>query len=152
MKSKTEKTLSLPFVNLTNFAIYFSSSSPFLKSLSSTLFICSCLLTSTFSLPLNLVTISFVFSKFTFFFQISCFAVKPFYLTKYFTLPHIILLLRIFSTFLFSSLSISIGFSSSTFCLFISLLYLTTLLTFTTGWILIKAGNLSLTTLVNTTS
>ena len=68
------------------FAIYFPSNSPLLKSLSSTIFNFSCLLTSVFSLSLNSATTSFTFFKSFFFSHISCFTINPFHYTKYFTI------------------------------------------------------------------
>jgi len=85
-------------------------------------------------------------------FHISCFSINLFYCTKYFITSLIFLLFRIFSVFYSLTSFTSIGFTSSLFCPSTSFLYQTTWLTFITRWILIKAGSLILTTLVNTTS
>ena len=93
----------------------------------------SCYLTSTFILSLNLSTNFFAFSKSSSFSYILFSAMNPFQCTKYFAISYTFLLFKIFSTSYFSTSSTSTGFSSFTFCLFIDSLYLTTLLTFTTG-------------------
>ena len=87
-------------------AVYFSSNFSLLKFLSSILSIISCLLTSALSLPSNSTITSFASSKSTSFSQILYSAIKSFYLTKYLTHSHTILLLRILSTSYFFSPSI----------------------------------------------
>ena len=132
--------------------MYFSSSSPLLKSYFSTMSSFSYLLTSALSLSLNSTTAFFAFSKSFFFFYISCFTINPFHYTKYFTILLILLLFNIFSTSHSFTSFTSIGFIFSIFYPSTGFLYLTTQLTFTTGWILIKVSSLNLTTLVNITS
>ena len=132
------------------FIIYFSSSSPLLKSLFSTIFNFSCYLTFTFILPLNSTTTSFIFFIFSFFSQLLCSAVNLFHYTRYFTILFIFLLFKIFSTFYFLTPSTSTGFAFFTFYSSICSLYYTIQLTFTTRWILIKVGSCSLTILVDT--
>ena len=80
------------------FAVNFPDNSPLLKSLSSAISSFSCLLTSTFILPSNSSNTSFACPKSSFFFYISCSAINPFHLTKYFSIPLIFLLFSIFST------------------------------------------------------
>ena len=77
------------------FTIYFSSNSPFLKSLSSAMSNFFCHLTFAFILPLNSATTSFVFSKSFSLSQESCSAINSFHHTRYFITPHIFLLLKI---------------------------------------------------------
>ena len=114
------------------FAINFPGNSPLLKSLSSAISIFSYLLTSVFILLLNSSNASFAFPKSSFFSQISCSAINPFYCTKYFFVSLIFLLFNIFSTSHFLTPSTSIGFPSSFFCPPTCSLYCTIQLTFTT--------------------
>jgi len=123
-----------------------------LKSLSSTLSIFSCFITFILSLFSNFITVFFAFSKSTSFSCILSSAIKLFYLTKYFIYSYTILLLRIFSTFYSCFLSIFIGFSSFTLYPSTYFLYITILLKFSTGWILINTSSLSFAISVNTTS
>ena len=134
------------------FAVYFSSNSPFLKSLSSTISNFSCLLTSAFIHSLNFSITSFAFYRSSSFSHESYSAINPFYCTKYFTTPLIFHLFKNFSTSHSSTPSTSTGFTSSAFCSFTCSLYCTTQLTFTTRCILIEVGNRNLTILVDTTS
>ena len=133
------------------FAIYFPGNSPFLKSLSSAISNFFCFLISAFNLSSNSATTSFVFSEFSSLSQLSCSAINPFYLTKYFIIPLIFLLSNIFSTFHSLTSSIFTNFTSSTFCIFTCFLYHTIQLTFTTEWILIEMDSCNLTILVDTT-
>ena len=64
------------------FAVYLSSNSSLLKFFSSTKSNFFHLLTSTFILLSSSTTNSFAFSKYSFFFQLSCSAVNPFHHTK----------------------------------------------------------------------
>ena len=134
------------------FIINFSSSSPLLKSFSSTISIFSYLLTSTFIFLSNSSKASPAFFKFSFLFHIFLSAVNPFYCTKYFSTPLIFFLFKIFFTFHSLTSSTSIGISSSFFCPLTCSLYYTIQLTLTTGCILIKVGNYSLTMFDETTS
>ena len=97
-------------------AIYFPGSSPLLKLFSSIQSNSSCLLTSVFTLSSNSITNFFIFSKSSSFSQLSCFAVNPFYHTKYFVTPLTFLLFNIFSTSHSSTPSTFIGLTSSFFC------------------------------------
>ena len=130
----------------------FPSSSPLLKSLSSAIFILSCLLTSALILPSNSFMVSSAFFKFSILFQVSPSAVNPFHCTKYFSTPLIFFLFRIFSTFHSSTPSTSTSFFSSFFCLFTYSLYCTIQLMLTTGCILIKISSCSFTIFNKTTS
>ena len=132
--------------------MYFPGSSPLLKSLSSVIFIFSCLLTSIFILPSNSSNTSLTFPKSSLFYHISLSAINPFQHTRYLSIPLIFLLFNIFSTSYSLTPSTSIGFPSFFFCPPTCSLYHTIQLTFTTGWILIKIGSRNLTALVNTTS
>ena len=141
------------------FAIYFPGNSLLLNysvfGFNFTLYlfsIPSCLLTSVFLLPSNLSTNSLVFSKFSSFSHVSFSAVNPFYLTKYFITFLTFYLIKIFSIFHSLTSSTSTGFGSSTLCSFISFLYHSILLTFTTRWILIEAGSFNFTAFFDTTS
>ena len=98
------------------FTVNLSGNSSLLKSFFSPVSNFSCLLTSAFSLPLNLSTNSFVFSRSSSFFYVSFSAINPFYHTKYLSTPLTFLLFSIFSTFYSSTPSILIGFPSSFFC------------------------------------
>ena len=110
------------------FTIYFSSNSLLLKSFSSTKSNLSCFLTFAFIFLLNSATNSFVFSKFSFFFQLLCFTVNLFYCTKYFITPLTFLLFNIFSTSHSLTPSTVISLTSSFFLSFylISALYYST--------------------------
>ena len=132
--------------------MYFSSNSSLSKYLSSVISNFSCFLTSVFSLPLNSVTTSFVFSKSSFLSQLSYSTVNSFYLTKYFTTLLTFCLFNIFSTSHSLTPFTSIGFTFSTFCSSTCSLYLTIQLTFTTGWILIELDSHNFTALVDITS
>ena len=116
------------------------------------MFIFSCLLTSVFTLSSNFATIFFAFSKSFFLSQLLYSAVNLFHHTKYFTTLSTFLLFNIFSISHSLTPSISTNFTSFTFCLLTCSLYHTAQLTFTTRWILIKAGSHNLTALVDTTS
>ena len=133
------------------FAIYLPRNSPLLKFFSSAISSFSCLLTSVLIFPLNSATHSFAFSKSSSLSQLSCFAVNLFHCTKYFTTFLTFCLFNILSTSHSLTPSISIGFTSSFFCLPTWFLYHTIWLTFTTGWILIEMDRCNLTTLVNIT-
>ena len=98
------------------FAVNLPGSSPLLKSFFSPVSNFSCLLTSVFSLPSNLSTNSFAFSRSSFFFHVSFSAVNLFHHTKYLSTPLTFLLFSIFSTSHSSAPSILIGFPSSFFC------------------------------------
>ena len=100
------------------FAIYFPSSSLFLKSLSSAISNFSCFLTSVSILLSNPLTNFFVFSKFFSFSQLSCSAINLFYCIKYFTTPLTFLSFRILSTSHSLTPSTSIGLTSSFLYLF----------------------------------
>jgi len=113
LKYSFSNFLSFHLYNI--FTIYFPSSSPLLKSHSSTQSNFSCFLTFTLSLSSNSAIISFVFSKSSFFFYISLFAVNPFHHTKHFITPLIFLLFKKFSTSYFLTPFISTSFTSSTF-------------------------------------
>ena len=107
---------NFPLSHLYNiFAVNFPGSSSLLKSLSSTISIFSCLLTSTFILPLNFSNTFFVFPKSSFFSQMSCSTINPFHHTKYLSTSLIFVLFNIFSIFYSLTFSTSIGFSSSLF-------------------------------------
>ena len=134
------------------FAINFPGNFPLPKSFSSAISNFSCLLTSVFILLSNSSNTFLAFTKAFFLSQVLCSAVNPFHRTKYFFTPLIFLLFNIFSISHSSTPSISIGFSSSFFCLSTDFLYRTIRLMFTTGWILIKIGSHNLTALVDTTS
>ena len=99
------------------FAIYFHNNSSLSKSLSSTIPSFSYCLTSVFFLSSNFITTSFIFYKFSSFFQISCSTINLFHLTKYFMTPLIFLLFKIFSTSYSSTSFTFTSFTSSTFCL-----------------------------------
>ena len=114
------------------FTINFPSNSPLLKFFSSAISIFSCLLTSTFILPLNSFTNSLACSRSFFLSHISLSAVNLFHHTKYFLTPLIFLLFNIFSTSHSSTPSTSIGFPSSFFCPSTCSLYHTIRLMFTT--------------------
>ena len=101
-----------------SFAIYFSGNSALLKSFSSAQSNFSCLLIFVFILPSNSAISSFVFFKFSSFFQLLFSAVNSFYHTKYFVTPLTSLLFKIFSTSHFSTPPTSTGFSFSFFCPF----------------------------------
>ena len=108
---------NLPSSHLySNFAVYLPSNFPLLNSLSSTISILSCLLTSAFIRPSNSSNAFFAFSKFSLFSHVSYSAVNPFHHTRYLSTPLIFLLFNIFSTFHSSTPSISIGFPSSFLC------------------------------------
>ena len=98
------------------FAVYFPGNSFLLKSFSSTISNFSCYLTSASILLLNSATNSFVFSKSSFFFQLLCSAMNPFYHTRYFITLLILLLFKIFSTSYSLTFSTSTGFTSSFSC------------------------------------
>ena len=66
----------------------------------------------------NSFTKSIIFSKFSNFFQVSSFAIYPFYLTKYFSFSLTSLLFNIFLTLYSFSPSISTGESEIFFCIF----------------------------------
>ena len=74
-----------------NFAVYLPSNSLLLNSLSSTISILSCLLTSAFICPLNFFNAFFVFSKFSLFSHVFCSTVNPFHHTGYLFTPLIFL-------------------------------------------------------------
>ena len=131
------------------FATHFSSNFSLLKFHSSSLFNFSYLLTSALSLPSNVTTVSFVFSKFSSLFHIPLSVVNLFYCTKYFITSHTFLLFNIFSTSNSFTLSTSIGFTFSIFYPFTCSLYYTTQLIFTTRWILIEVGSCNLIILVD---
>ena len=114
------------------FIINFPGNSPLLKSFSSAISIFSCLLTSTFILPLNSFTNSLACSRSFFLSYISLSAMNLFYHTKYFLTPLIFLLFNIFSTSHSSTPSTSIGFSSSFFYSSTCSLYCTIRLMFIT--------------------
>ena len=104
----------------------------------------SCHLSSSVSFPYSLSnssTSSFAFPKFTLFSHVSSSAVYPFYHTKNFSFPHTILLFKIFFTSNSSSSSMMTSFGGVFFCLSTCGLYSCTLLTFTTGCILIDLGS-----------
>ena len=86
-------------------------------------------------------TNSIVFFRFSLLFHVSSSAVQPFYRTKYLSLPHTFLLFMIFSTSHSSSPLITTGCGVSFFCSSTCDLYLHTLLTLTTGWMLTILGN-----------
>ena len=88
-----------------------------LKSFSSTISSFSCLLTFVVIFSLNFATNSFIFCKSSFFSQLSCFAVNPFYCTKYFTSSLTFCLFSILSTSYSSTSSTSISFITSFFYL-----------------------------------
>ena len=115
-----------------NFSIFLSSNFPLLNSLSSAILVLSYLLTFVFIHPSNSSNVFFAFSKFSFFFQISCSAINSFYHTRYWFTPLIFLLFNIFSTFHFLTPSISICFPFSFLCPPTCSLYCTIQLTFTT--------------------
>ena len=108
-----------------NFTVYFSGNSLLLNSstlgfnftlyLYSTL---SCLLTSTANLPSNSSTSSFIFSKFSSFFQVSLSIINPFHCTKYPSTPLIFILFNIFFYFPFFD---SLYFNWFNFLLFLTL-------------------------------
>ena len=133
------------------FTIYFSGSSPLLKSLFSTISIFFCHLTLIFILLLNLTIVFFTFSRSSFFSYKLCSTINLFYCTKYFTTPLIFLLFSIFSTFHSLTLSTFTSFTSFFFYSSICFLYHTIQLMFTTRWILIKLSSCSLITLVDIT-
>ena len=93
------------------FTVHFSDNFFLLKSCSFTKSNFSYLLTSVLILLSNSTTISFVFSKFSFLFQMLYYIINLFHFTKYFTTPLIFLLFRIFSTSHSSIPSISTSFS-----------------------------------------
>ena len=98
------------------FTIYFPSSSPLLKFLFSAISNFSYFLTFAFILPSNFPTNFFAFSKSSSFSQLSCSAENPFHCTKYFIAPLNFLLFNILSTSHSSTLSTSIGLTSSFLC------------------------------------
>ncbi len=112
--------MSFYLYNIFVIYIYFSGNSIFLKSLFSTISNFSYLYTSVLILLSNLSTTSFAFSFFSY---ASCSAINSFHHTKYFTIS--LIYIQYFSTFHFSTSSISIGFASFTFYSFTSSLYLT---------------------------
>ena len=116
-----------------NFIIYFPGNSPHLKSLSSTISIFFCFLTSTFIRPSNSSNVSPAFSRFSLFSYVSFSAVNSFNCTRYLSTPFIFFLFRIFSISYSSVPSTSMGFPSSFLCPFICSLYQTIQLTLTTG-------------------
>ena len=119
---------NFPLFHLYNiFTIKFPGNSPLLKSFSSAISNFSCLLTSTFILPLNSSNTSLAFPKSSFLSHILCSTVNPFHHTKYLSTPFIFLLFNIFSITHSSTPSISIGFPSSFFCPFTYFLYCTML-------------------------
>ena len=100
----------------------------------------SCLLISSISLWYsfsNSLTTSFAFSKFFFFSQVSDFAVKPFYHTRYLFFPLTHYLFSIFSTSYFSSPLMITGAGCSFLCLSTCPTYFCILLTLTTRCIFI---------------
>ena len=99
---------------------------------------------------LNSSTNSFIFSKFSHSSYILVSAVYPFHQTRNLSLSCIFLLFRIFSTLYFSFLSMTIGCGGTTFWPSTCSLYSHTLLTLTTGCILMVSGNSSLIAFVET--
>ena len=94
------------------FAIYFPSNSFLLKFFSSAVSNFSYLLTSIFILFSNSSNASLAFPKSSLFSYVSCFTINLFYLTKYFSIPLIFLLFKIFFTSYSSTPSTSIGLPS----------------------------------------
>ena len=97
------------------FAINFPNSFSLLMSLSFTISIFFCFLTSAFIFPSNSSSTSSAFPKSYFFSQVSCSAINLFYHTRYFSTPLIFFLFNIFSIFHSLTPSTSIGFFSSFF-------------------------------------
>ena len=114
------------------FAVNFLGNFPLLKSLSSTISSFSCLLISTFILSSNSSSAFFACPRFSPFSHMSCSAINPFHLTKYFSVLFIFLLFSIFSTSYPSTPSTLIGLPSSFFCPPTCSLYYTIWLMFTT--------------------
>ena len=108
------------------FAIYFSSNSSLLKSLSSAISNFFYYLTSAFNLFSNFTTTSFAFFKSFSLFQVLYYAINSFHCTRYFTTPLTFLLFNIFPTFHSLTPSTSTSFTSSSFCLSTCSLYYTT--------------------------
>ena len=106
----------LSFYLYSIFAINFPSSSLLLKSLSSAISNLSCLLTSIFILLSNSSNAFFICFRFFPFSHVSCSAMNPFYLTKYFSTSLIFPLFKIFSTSHSLAPSTLIGFPSFFFC------------------------------------
>ena len=117
-------SLNFPLSHLYNiFAINFLGNSFLLKSFSFVISNFSCLLTSTFILPLNSSNTSLAFPKSSFLSHILCSAINSFHHTKYLSTPFIFLLFNIFSITHSLTSFISIGFPSSFFCPFTCSLY-----------------------------
>ena len=91
----------------------------------------------------NSSTNSIAFFRFSLFFQVSSSAVHHFHCTKYLSFPHTFLLFMIFSTSHSSSPLITTGCGISFLCPSTWLVYFHTLLTLTTGCILILLGSSS---------
>ena len=130
-KIKENKNKSNIYNSDTIYIAFLLYTSPIiLKSCSSTISSFFYFLTFVFNFLSNFVPIFFIFSKSSSLSHILYFTMNLFYYTRYFTI--LFILFNIFFISYFPTLFISTGFASFTFYFFISFLYLTILLIFTT--------------------